>query len=185
MGVKLLTSLSFKRLYDEYEHRLIAIAFSYVRDSDVAKDIVNDSFMALWERRDKVEFTNIEGYLFQIVRNNCLLYRRSVQTGRSVFEKILRKERGAMEYYTKTIESCDPAELFKSEIMEICKAELERMPELTREIFKAHKLEGKSYKEISAQFNIEPTKVDKELRKAVVKLRHSLRDYLPLLIPFL
>ncbi len=185
MGEKLLTSLSFKRLYDEYEHRLIAIAFSYVRDKDSAKDIVNDSFMALWERRDKVEFTNVEGYLFQIVRNNCLLYRRSVQTGRSVFEKILLKERGAMDYYTRTIECCDPGELFRSEIMEICRAELALMPELTREIFKAHKFEGKSYKEISDRFNIEPTKVDKELRKAVVRLRRSLRDYLPLLISFL
>ncbi len=161
---------------------LIAIAFSFVRDYDTAKDVVNDSFLALWESRDRVEFTNIEAYLFRVVKNNCLRHRRDEQIGRSVYENILRKERGAMDYYTRTIECCDPNELFRSEILEICRAELEQMPELTRQIFKAHKIEGKSYREIAEHMNLNLKKVDKELQHAAVKLRHSLKDYLTILV---
>lgn len=48
-----------------------------------------------------------------------------------MYEKILMKERGVMDFYTRTIESCNPDELFQREIIEICRKQLEQMPELT------------------------------------------------------
>ena len=83
----------------------------------------------------------------------------------------------AMDYYTRAIESCDPDILFRNEILEICRAQLEQMPELTQQIFKARRLEGKSYKEIAEQFGIPQKKVDKQLQQAVTKLRRALKDF--------
>ncbi len=172
-----LTPQSFDKLYRQYEKKLCAIAYSYVRDADTAKDVVHDSFALLWGHRDDIEFTNVDAYLFRIVRNRCLEYRRNAQIGKNVYEKILIKERGMMDYYTNTIEHCNPDELFRSEIMEICRAELERMPTLTREIF-TYRLSGKSYKEIATLMNVSLKKVDNELQNAVRRLRLSLKDYL-------
>ena len=89
-----------------------------------------------------------------------------------------------MDHYTRTIESCDPDELFRSEIMEICRAELERMPDLTRQIF-THRLNGKSYREISDLLHVNRKKVDNELQHAIGKLRLSLKDYLMASIVYL
>ena len=97
-------------------------------------------------------------------------------------EKILMKERGVMDFYTRTIESCNPNELFQREIIEICRKQLEQMPELTKQVFIAHKLEGKSYKEIADMLCINLKKVDRELQQAAMKLRLSLKDYLLLLL---
>lgn len=86
-----------------------------------------------------------------------------------------------MDYYTHTIECCNPNELFCEEIMEICRKQIARMPELRRQILTANKFEGMSYKEIADRNGITTTRVDNELRKALNTLRLSLKDYLMIL----
>ena len=127
--------------------------------------------------------SNLKAYLFRVVRNNCLHYRRDQQIGRAVCEKIRQKEAGLMEYYTRTIESCDPNELFTTEILTIYKEQVEQMPDITKQVFTL-KTEGRSYKEIADILHISIRKVDKELQKATAKLRESLKDYLSVLVVF-
>ena len=153
----------FEQLFRQYKRKYLLIANSYVRDSKTAEDIVHDSFMAVWEHRDNINGANIEAYLYKVIRNNCLMYRRNQQIGQAVYEQIKLKERSAMDYYTRAIESCDPDILFRNEILEICRAQLEQMPE--------------SYKEIAEQFGIPQKKVDKQLQQAVTKLRRALKDF--------
>ena len=181
----ILTQQSFEKLFRLYQRKLYAIAYSLVHDANTAEDIVHDSFMTIWENRDAVQFTSIEAYHFGVVKKRCLKYRRDRYTGKAVYEKILMKERGVMDFYTRTIESCNPDELFQREIIEICRKQLEQMPELTKQIFIAHKLEGKSYKEIADMLCINFKKVDRELQQAAMKLRLSLKDYLLLLVVIL
>ena len=181
----ILTQQSFDKLFRLYQRKLYAVAYSLVHDANTAEDIVHDSFMTIWENREPVQFTSIEAYLFGDVKKRCLKYRRDRYTGKAVYEKILMKERGVMDFYTRTIESCNPDELFQREIIEICRKQLEQMPELTKQIFIAHKLEGKSYKEIADMLCINFKKVDRELQQAAMKLRLSLKDYLLLLVVIL
>ena len=178
----ILTQQSFDKLFRLYQRKLYAVAYSLVHDANTAEDIVHDSFMTIWENRETVQFTSIEAYLFGDVKKRCLKYRRDRYTGKAVYEKILMKERGVMDFYTRTIESCNPNELFQREIIEICRKQLEQMPELTKQVFIAHKLEGKSYKEIADMLCINLKKVDRELQQAAMKLRLSLKDYLLLLL---
>lgn len=114
----------FEQLFRQYKRKYLLIANSYVRDSKTAEDIVHDSFMAVWEHRDNINGANIEAYLYKVIRNNCLMYRRNQQIGQAVYEQIKLKERSAMDYYTRAIESCDPDILFRNEILEICRAQL-------------------------------------------------------------
>ena len=172
----------FEQLFRQYKRKYLLIANSYVRDSKTAEDIVHDSFMAVWEHRDNINGANIEAYLYKVIRNNCLMYRRNQQIGQAVYEQIKLKERSAMDYYTRAIESCDPDILFRNEILEICRAQLEQMPELTQQIFKARRLEGKSYKEIAEQFGIPQKKVDKPGSYQVAsRIERLFLDYLYLI----
>ena len=183
MDTTALSHQMFDQLFRQNKRQLFIVAFSYVRDEDVAQDIVNDSFTSIWERRESIEPTNLKAYLFRVVRNNCLHYRRDQQIGRAVCEKIRQKEAGLMEYYTRTIESCNPNELFTNEILAIYKEQVEQMPDITKQIFTL-KTEGRSYKEIAGILNISIKKVDKELQNATAKLRSSLKDYLSVLVVF-
>lgn len=183
-GTNVLTQELFEQLFHRYEQKLCRIAYSYVRDMQVARDIVNECFAAIWDHRENIE-TKAEAYLYQSVRNECLKYRRGLNTKKEVYEKILMKERCVMDYYTRTIESCNPDEMFRAEIMEICRMQIERMPELRRRIFTANKFEGMSYKEIADRNGITTRKVDYELQRAISSLRLSLKDYLTLFAIFI
>lgn len=44
-----LTSDEFGKFFSEYKNRFVSIAYGYVHDTDIAKDIVTDSFMYLWD----------------------------------------------------------------------------------------------------------------------------------------
>ena len=44
-----LTSDEFGKFFSEYKNLFVSIAYGYVHDTDIAKDIVTDSFMYLWE----------------------------------------------------------------------------------------------------------------------------------------
>lgn len=73
----------FEQLFRQYKRKYLLIANSYVRDSKTAEDIVHDSFMAVWEHRDNINGANIEAYLYKVIRNNCLMYRRNQQIGQA------------------------------------------------------------------------------------------------------
>ena len=178
----ILTQQSFDKLFRLYQRKLYAVAYSLVHDANTAEDIVHDSFMTIWENRETVQFTSIEAYLFGVVKKRFLKYRRDRYTGKAVYEKILMKVCGVLFFFFCLFESCNPNELFQRDIIEICRKQLEQMPELTKQVFIAHKLEGKSYKEIADMLCINLKKVDRELQQAAMKLRLSLKDYLLLLL---
>lgn len=184
-GTRELTREWFEQLFHRYGQKLERIAYSYVRDKDTAQDIVNECFAAIWGRRESIEIRNMESYLYQAVRNESLKYRRDRNLKKAVYEKILMKERCVMDYYTRTIESCNPEEMFSAEILEICRRQIAQMPELRRQIFTANKFEGKSYREIADRYGITTRKVDYELQRAISSLRLSLKDYLTILAVFI
>ena len=179
MDTTALSHQMFDQLFRQNKRQLFIVAFSYVRDEDVAQDIVNDSFMSLWERRESIEPTNLKAYLFRVVKNNCLHYRRDQQIGRAVCEKIRQKEAGMMEYYTRTIESCNPNELFTNEIIAICKEQVQQMPDITKQVFTL-KTEGRSYKEIADILQITEEQVKVTLFRARQKIKQrytEIEDY--------
>ena len=78
------------------------------------------------------------------------------------------------------MELCDPQHLFAGEIEKLVRDCMAEMPELTRQVFTARRIHGKSYREIAAECGITERRVETELEKALGKLREVLRDYLPL-----
>lgn len=170
-----------EQLFRRYRTKYLLVANSYVHNLEVAEDIVQDSFMALLEERDDhacITNGNIEAYLYGIIRNKCLMYRRNSLLKQNVYNQIKQKEQDMMSYYTRAIESYTPEVLLQEEVLRIYRQELEHLPELTRNIFLAQRQEGKSYKEIADQQHIPVKKVDKELQKVVSKLRRALKDFL-------
>lgn len=68
---------AFEHLYKMYQPRLFAYCVNLVDKVDVAKDIVQESFMVFWENRGNIHTDfSVVSYLFKIVHTNCLKYLR-------------------------------------------------------------------------------------------------------------
>ena len=85
----------------------------------------------------------------------------------------------------RSLQAFNPEEIFSEEVAAIVRQSLDRLPELTRDVFIARRFEEMSYKEIAEKYGITVRRVEFELEKAVKQLRVALKDYLPVLLMLL
>lgn len=174
--------MMFRQAFNENREMLERLAYFSVRDKEAARDIVSSTFLKLWETREKIDMDRFLPYIYISVKNACINYRRDSATHRNVYDNILQREQSAMEFYTKAIESCNPAELYVEDILSICRERLENYPPLLRLIYIKRVVEGLSYKEIAEALDISVKKVDNSLQFVLKDLRIALADYLPVFI---
>lgn len=60
MTQAILDTHEFDRLYSEYKSRFIVIAYALLRDKTLAEDLVTDSFLLLWEKRQEIQLSQNE-----------------------------------------------------------------------------------------------------------------------------
>ncbi|WP_320018590.1 RNA polymerase sigma-70 factor [Labilibaculum manganireducens] len=69
--------LIFKRIFEDYYRPLCGFSRKFIADTDVCDDIVQESFLGLWNRRAEISsFNAIKSYLYSSVRNACLNHLR-------------------------------------------------------------------------------------------------------------
>ena len=161
---------AFNRLFGEYQQRFIRFAGTYVSDAATAEDIVMESFMAAWEKRDMLSASAFPPYALTIVKNKCLNHLRSQGVRLRAAEDIHSHGARMLRTRISTLEACNPEELFSEEAR--------RLPEKTRAIFIRSRFDGKSYKEIAAEMGVTVKSVEFEVSKAMKILRVVLKDYL-------
>ena len=76
--VHTLSLKAYKNVFDSLYTSLCVFSKSYVNNLDVAKDLVQDVFIKVWE--DKIEFNNelaVKSYLYTSVKNRSLDFLKS------------------------------------------------------------------------------------------------------------
>lgn len=152
----------FHRFFLEYYPSLLSFARHYVREWEVAEDIVQDIFVRLWEGRGKlVEVEDLSAYIYQMVRFRCFNHLRA--------EKIKNRTSEQME---KPL-SVDERDLYvREEVSRIVYKAIETLPPACRTVF-SMALEGYDAKEIAEQLKIAvgTVKRQKQIARALLKER--------------
>ena len=181
-----MTTAEFGRLFATGRARFEAIACRYVRSAAVAEDLVSDSFMSFWENRGRIPAdANLQAYILIIVRNKCLDWLRAQSLHAKIEQEVYELRRRVLAADIRSLQAFNPEEIFSEEVAAIVRQSLDRLPELTRDVFIARRFEEMSYKEIAEKYGITVRRVEFELEKAVKQLRVALKDYLPVLLMLL
>ena len=181
-----MTTAEFGRLFATWRARFEAIACRYVRSAAVAEDLVSDSFMSFWENRGRIPAdANLQAYILIIVRNKCLDWLRAQSLHAKIEQEVYELRRRVLAADIRSLQAFNPEEIFSAVAAAIVRQSLDRLPELTREVFVARRFEELSYKEIAEKYGITVRRVEFELEKAVKQLRVALKDYLPVLLMLL
>lgn len=180
----LCNSDQFGKFFSEYKSHFTHIAFSYVRDMDVAKDIVTDSFVYLWERREELTSeTNLKGYIYCCIRNRCNSHLRGKLTHIKATDELSKQTQWHLQASLNSLDNDEiTKKLFQKEVIAIFQEELAKMPTRTREVFQASRNEELTYQEIAAKYNIPVRRVTSEIQSALQILRHALKDFMVVLI---
>lgn len=173
---------SFNAVYMAYYRKSFLFVKSYVHDALVAEDIVSESLIKLWERMKREPVEHVQTFLFTILKNSALDYLKHEAVQLKVYKSLNEHLNREHEIRISVLQSCDPNEIFSSEIQQIIQTTLSVLPEKSRMIFMMSRFENKTNKEIAAVFNISVKGVDYHIAQAIKELRVSLKDYLPFLL---
>ena len=151
----------------QYEQPLIRFATRIIGDSDRARDVVQDTFLRLWQAdRNKVE-NRIPQWLFTVCRNRALdLRRRDARL--DLFQK---KERAASRPQPRADEMLE-----RREAIDRAMAALEDLPQKQATVVRLKFREGMSYREISDQTGIPENSIGPTLTRAREKMRREGAD---------
>lgn len=170
---------SFTRIFTEYYMRFVRFACSYVKNNSVAEDLVMDSTMTFWKKKESLlEDTNIPAYILSVLKNKCIDHLRHFSVMNRVSEQYSSTQLWELNTRIMALESFDPNEVFKEEIIAIVNKTLESLPKNTRDIFMKNRFDNLSYKEIANMYDISVKGVEYHISKALDALRSHLVDYL-------
>ena len=69
---------AYEEVYNEFFGVLYHLCLQYLHHEKVAEELVQDTFLKLWEIRGTLnEQINIRNFLYTITKNNCLNYLRN------------------------------------------------------------------------------------------------------------
>lgn len=169
---------AFEMFFKTYYQPLCNYAYSFIQDKDEAEEIVQSTFISMWEKKDRLDIkTSLKSYLYTMVRNTSLNVIKH--------EKIKQKFVGeALAIEDRTYESVTQSVL-SSELDEKIQQAISTLPEQCRLVFKLSRFEELKYSEIAEQLGISIKTVENHMGKALRIMRDQLKDYLPTVIVFM
>ena len=166
---------AFEMIFKNFYQPLCNYAYSFVQDRDEAEEIVQASFLSVWEKRNNLSIhTGVKPYLYAMVRNASL----NVLKHEKIKQQHAAVELAVAERSTESVSRT----VMASELEERIFKALNKLPEQCRLVFKLSRFEELKYAEIADQLNISVKTVENQMGKALKIMREQLKDYLPLLI---
>ena len=163
----------YESLFREYYRPLVVFALKYVRDPDTAKEIVQDFFVRLYEKRLSVVIdASLKSYLYRSVYNSCINHISHIEMRNRHLKNIaIQTENEFTDNQVSTIE-------LQNRIY-TC---IEGLPDQCRRIFKMNRLEGLKNEQIAVALRISKRTVETQISKALKILRRKLADYFTFVI---
>lgn len=166
---------AFDIAFNQYWPVLYQHAFKKVQSKDLAKDLVQDVFVAMWDNISKLAVQDsLLPYLYTVLRNNTL--------------KQFEKDNVRLKYALNRISYQDDFELtshhllLSKELQAIINDEMSKMPARMKEIYELKKEQNFSIKQIAEQLGLSEQTVKNQLHTASNRLKERIRVYDPGLI---
>ena len=141
---------------DHYSDRLYRFVLKSIKDIHKAEDIVQDSYEKLWKNIENVNAQKVRSYLFTTAYNTMI--------------DIIRKDkRSSFSNDLKLVE--DSHENNYSDLNEILKEAVEKLPDIQRMVLLLRDYEGYSYQEIGEIAKLSESQVKVYIYRARVFLK--------------
>lgn len=169
---------AFALFFDRYWLRLYKTALHFSKDEEMSKDIVNDIFLTIWNRRQLLQIDDFVAYL-------------NAATRFQVF-RLLKKKKAAKVSYVEEFPDHMQAEIQNEAIYNLDKFDLEiqlneelkKLPKRSATIFHMSRVQQLKNDEIAQILGITKHSVENQLSHAMKHLQIAFKN-LPVLLLFL
>lgn len=169
----------FERLFKLYYEALCDYAYRLLHDREEAKDIVQDIFCMLWDKREGLNVqSSLGAYLYKTVYTRCVMSMRH--------QKVVREyvAQSMLDLYFQEIIQTPEAELKlrDKDLNRFIWEAVDKLPPRCREIFILSKIEHLSHQEISKRLNVSEKTIENQMTIAFERLRKDLEWLLWLIL---
>jgi RNA polymerase sigma-70 factor (ECF subfamily) len=154
-----MTVREYNQCVDKYADRVYRFVLKHLRDSDISKDIVQESFVKLWKHAENVSYEKARAYLFTTAYHTLIDH--------------TRKEKYSSPYESAH-EQLQTVDHSYSDLKEILDEALGRLPDVQRAVVLLRDYEGYAYKEIAGLTGLNETQV----KVYIYRARTALKEYL-------
>lgn len=154
-----MTIADYNRVVDLYADGIYRFAVKHLRDTEAAKDIVQESYARLWMRVDKVEADKAKSYLFTTAHH-------------ALVDEVRKNSRSTRieEQHDKLRSSSQE----QPDVKELLDRALATLPAIQRSVVLLRDLEGYSYEEIAELTQLNPSQV----KVYIYRGRTALKEYI-------
>ena len=158
---------AFDKLYQDYWELVFDSAFKRVNDEGVAKEITQELFIHIWEKRESLIInTSLEAYLVGATKYRVLNYFRASIVQEKYHQDLIFL---VDDFAEKGSDSALNVQDIKKELEKV----LEQMPKKTKQIFLMSRFEHKPTKEIAHDLNLSAQTVKNQLSSALKIIREN------------
>ncbi|SIS54469.1 RNA polymerase sigma-70 factor, ECF subfamily [Zobellia uliginosa] len=167
-GLKQGDEEAYTYLVENYHNRLCAYANSLIRDDLLAEDIVQNVFVQIWEKRDKLKTElSLKSYLYKLVHNKFIdEYRKG--------KAVMALEKTYATALALAVDEKD--EIQEQKILNILFNTIQELPPKCKQIFLMSKKEGLTNIEISECLNLSIKTVESQITKAFRILKNKMGE---------
>ncbi|HXJ45360.1 MAG TPA: sigma-70 family RNA polymerase sigma factor [Candidatus Dormibacteraeota bacterium] len=150
-----------------------------VPDPADAEDIVQEVFYELVEaNRLLMPIEHVTGWLFRVARNRItdLFRKKRVESFSDTAVEFEDGEHLQIEDLLPSPDAGPEAQYLRNALLDELEVALDELPAEQREVFVAHEIEGRSFKELSAETGVKVNTLLARKRYAVLHLRERLQS---------
>ena len=165
-GVKNGNRLMFTLCYDRYHKGIYLFVLKYVRCAALAEDIVQDTLIRVWNRRDSWDtIENIEAFALTVCRNMALDRLRLHENQNASLDDtpVESNPTATANPYERTVQR---------EKVQIVRQLIDALPEKQRACMQLRDMEGKTHKEIAAVLGI----TEEQVRVNIFRARQTIKQ---------
>ena len=161
---------AFAELVRRYWKHAHTLTYTRIRSLDATKDIVQNLFISIWDKRATLSIRHFPSYLNAAAKNRILNHIDSQLTLRrhwDYYKQFIAREDYVTDHDVKS-----------NELMEALECGMNELPEKSKKIFRLHKLEGLSISEIARSLNLSEKAIQYHITQSTERLRLHLKNYM-------
>ena len=168
---------AFEQLYHLYSVRLLKKLMILLKDGEIAKEVLQDIFLAIWEKRESIDpDKSLRSYLFRMAENKIVDVFRKAARDKKLMERLVSVSAAQYRHTEDIVAFRESNTLLQQAI--------NGLPPQRKKIFILCRLEGKTYEEAGRILGISSGTVNDHMVKALrtVKACFTAGDLVVLLL---
>jgi RNA polymerase sigma-70 factor, ECF subfamily len=162
---------AFEDIFNQYSGLMLHVAYSIVRDRDMAEDAVQNALIQAWQHLPSLrEAGALRSWLMRIVVNQCISFKRRLARSTLIQRQSISEQETVL-----ASQIADHAKGTKERDWDLAQA-IKQLPTKQQMVIALHYYQGMTVSEISQALQISENIIKKRIQAALSNLRQVIKD---------